>query len=60
MFAGNFCQWFKNKAPLCETWVRDGEFFTGECVVVVKENVEVKGARAPAFNAYSVSIGFDL
>jgi hypothetical protein len=40
--------------------VRDGEFFAVDGVVVVKENVEVKGARAPAFNAYSVSIGFDL
>jgi hypothetical protein len=40
--------------------VRNGEFFTGECVVVVKENVEVEGARAPAFNAYAVSVGFDL
>jgi hypothetical protein len=40
--------------------VWDGEFFAVDFVVVVKENVEVKGARAPAFNAYSVSIGFDL
>jgi hypothetical protein len=60
VLACNFCKWFKNKATLCETWVRDGEFFAVNGVVVVKENVEVKGARAPAFNSYSVSIGFDL
>jgi hypothetical protein len=60
MFACNFCKWFKNKATLCKTWVRDGEFFAVDGVVVVKENVEVKGARAPTFNADAVSIGFDL
>ena len=59
MFRGDFAEWFENETALGKTWVRDGEFFALDDHVVVEQDVEIKGARAPADDALAFGFGLD-
>ena len=59
MLRGDFAEWFENKTALGKTWVRDGEFFALDDHVVVEQDVEIKGARAPADDALAFGFGLD-
>ncbi len=59
MLRGDFAEWFENKTALGKTRVRDGEFFALDDHVVIEQDVEIKGARAPANDALAFGFGFD-
>ena len=59
MFGGDFAERFKNETTLGKARVRDGEFFALDDHVVIKQDVEIECARAPANDALAVGFGFD-
>ena len=59
MLGGDLTEGFKNESALGKARVRDGEFFALDDHVVIEQDVEIKGARAPANDALAFGFGFD-
>ena len=59
MLGGDFVEGLENETALGKARVRDGEFFALNDHVVIEQDVEIKGARTPADDAFAVGFGFD-
>ena len=59
MLGGDFAEGFENKTALGKARVRDSEFFALDDHVVIEQDVEIKGAWAPANDALAFGFGFD-